>query len=107
MEAVFPAAIAAGTTLVAFNNTCYGRLLKPSPHSETTPLCAADCYRYTLSREGVSVCLTAPSTLEQLEENLAVRDAPPLTDEETGTILAHGDAVYREETVFRRLIRAL
>ncbi|MCI0703278.1 MAG: HEAT repeat domain-containing protein, partial [Planctomycetia bacterium] len=60
---VFPHARERGTSILTFNNTCYGRLLDPSFRP-------SDCFRYTLNTLGVSACFTAPSTLEYLEENL-------------------------------------
>src|SRR5205085_3353992 len=65
---VFPRAAAEGIGLIAFNNTCYGRLLQPRGDRE--PPRAADCYRFTLAQPGVAMCLSAPATLAQLEENL-------------------------------------
>jgi aryl-alcohol dehydrogenase-like predicted oxidoreductase len=100
-QRIFPRAAELGTSLITFNNTCYARLLKrdDAPH-------ASDFYRYTLSHPAVTVCLTAPSTLEQLEENLSAMYDPTLPEERRRCLLAHGDGVYREDTVFRKLVRS-
>jgi hypothetical protein len=101
---VLPRAAASGHGLITFNNTCYGRLLRPRPG--LPPPSAADCYRYTLSQPGVAACLSAPATLEQLQENLdALRD-PALPDDRRRELLEQGAALYQDETVFRRLVRS-
>jgi hypothetical protein len=100
---VFPAAAARGAGLITFNNTCYGRLL--APHGGAAPPSAADCYRYTLAQPGVRCCLSAPATLEQLDENLAALADPELPDDRRRALLTFGEALYREETTFRRLVR--
>jgi hypothetical protein len=53
------------------------------------------------------LCLSAPATLAQLDENLAALRDPVLPDERRQRLLAHGAALYREETIFRRLVRSL
>jgi hypothetical protein len=96
---VFPHALERGTSILTFNNTCYGRLLHDTFQ-------ASDCFRYTLNTPGVSACFTAPSTLEQLEENLdALRD-PHLPEDRRAALLARGEWMYREDTVFRKTVRA-
>jgi aryl-alcohol dehydrogenase-like predicted oxidoreductase len=103
-ERIFPRAVERGTSLLTFNNTCYGRLLKP--HGETPPPTAADCYRYALAQPAVSACWTAPATLEQLEENLTALFDPELPDERRQALRRHGDRVYQEDTIFRKLVRS-
>lgn len=104
-QQVFAKAVERGVGLITFNNTCYGRLLKPQPG--LPPPSAADCYRYTLEQPGVSACLSAPATLEQLDENLAALRDPLLGDERRAALLAQGERVYEEDTIFRKLVRAL
>jgi len=101
---VFPF-VPPGTSLITFNNLCYGRLLRPV--AGLAPPTAADCYRYTLSFPQVSACWSAPATLEQLEENLAVLRDPTLSDEARGHLERFGAALYREEKVFEKLVRML
>jgi aryl-alcohol dehydrogenase-like predicted oxidoreductase len=104
-EKVLPRALERGTSILTFNNTCYGRLLKPQ--GDEPPPGAADYYRYALAHPAVTVCLSAPATLEQLDENLAALHDPALPEERRRRLLAHGAAVYQEDTVFRKLVRAL
>jgi HEAT repeat protein len=101
---VFPRALQTGTSLITFNNTCYGRLLKPQ--DGLVPASAADCYRYTLSQSAVTLCMSAPATQEQLEENLQALRDPELPAERREHLLAVGERVYREDTLFRKLVRA-
>jgi aryl-alcohol dehydrogenase-like predicted oxidoreductase len=54
----------------------------------------------------VSACFTAPATLEQLEENLDALRNPALDDEARERLLERGEWMYREDTVFRKTIRA-
>jgi aryl-alcohol dehydrogenase-like predicted oxidoreductase len=104
-QRILPNAIKLGTSIITFNNTCYGRLLEPrgvlpSPR-------ASDCYRYTLAQPGVTMCLSAPASLDELEENLRALRDPVLPDERRNGLLKSGAEVYEEDTVFRKLIRSL
>lgn len=101
-DRILPAAREKGTTIITFNNTCYGRLLRPEgavPHP-------ADCYRYTLAQPGVTVCLSAPATVEQLEENLQAFHDPALPADRIVPLRSQGDRVYQEDAVFRKLVRS-
>ncbi|HZU35343.1 MAG TPA: aldo/keto reductase, partial [Gemmataceae bacterium] len=100
---VFPRAAQRGTSLLTFSNTCYGRLLQ-SQHGMPAPM-AADCYRYTLAQPGVRACLSAPASAAQLEDNLAALRDPLLPQERRAYLLAFGEKLYEEETVFRKLVR--
>ena len=100
---IFPRAAAIGTGLITFNATCYGRLLGP-PDAGCSAL-AADCYRYSLAQPGVAACLSAPATLDELDHNLVALRHPELPEERKATLRARGDVVYREDVVFRRLVR--
>jgi aryl-alcohol dehydrogenase-like predicted oxidoreductase len=102
-QQVLPQAVVLGTSIITFNNTCYGRLLQPHPGS-SPPRCG-DCYRYSLAQPGVSVCLSAPATLAQLEENLEVLRAPELPAERWQHLVEHGRRVYEEDRVFRQWVR--
>ncbi len=101
---IFPRAVELGTSLISFNNICYGRLLR-SPDG-TPPPPVADFYRYCLEQPGVRLCLSAPATVEQLEENLEALRNPELPEERRRALLEHGAWVYREDTVFYRLVRS-
>jgi HEAT repeat protein len=102
---IFPLAAALGVGLITFNNTCYGRLLRGQTGHPAVS--AADCYRFSLAQPGVSACLSAPATLEQLEDTLAVVRDPALPLDRRDDLERLGAALYEEETIFRRLIRAL
>jgi diketogulonate reductase-like aldo/keto reductase len=104
-ERVFPRAAELGTSLITFNNTCYGRLLEPRD-GRPAPA-AADCYRFSLAQPAVRCCFSAPATLEQLDENLAALRDPSLSEERRQQLEQHGASLYREETIFRRLVRML
>jgi aryl-alcohol dehydrogenase-like predicted oxidoreductase len=101
-DRIFPKAREKGTTIITFNNTCYGRILRP----DDAVASAADCYRYTLAQPGVTVCLSAPATVEQLEENLQALRDPALPAERIGPLRNQGDRVYQEDAVFRKLVRS-
>lgn len=81
--------------IVAFTATCWGKLLQPKlmPHGERPPK-PADCYRFVLSHPDVNVCVTGPSTAEQMEENLASLSAGPLSEEEMARIRRIGQHIY-------------
>jgi len=104
-ERVFPRAAEFGASLITFNNTCYGRLLEPRDGRPSPS--AADCYRFSLMQPAVRCCFSAPATLEQLEENLAALRDPSLPDDRRRRLEEHGASLYREETIFRRLVRVL
>ncbi len=59
-----------------------------------------ECYRFVLSNPHVNVCLTAPRSLKQLEENLAVVPAGPLGDEDMQFMCSFGDAVHAQKKWF-------
>ncbi len=104
-ERIFPLARQRGVSLITFNNTCYGRLLV-SQGGEAAPT-PSDCYRYALSQPAVSLCLSAPATLAQLEENLRALHDPALPADRRDLLLRQGARVYAEDALFRRTVRAL
>lgn len=53
------------------------------------------CYRFVLSNPHVHVCMTAPTNIEQLEENLAAVRQGPLDEEEMRFMREFGQAVHR------------
>ncbi len=56
--------------------------------------------RFVLSNPHVHVCLTAPSTMRQFEENIAALKDGPLDEEEMEFIRDFGDRVRRTKTWF-------
>ena len=104
---VFPLAIETGTTVVSFNNLCYGRLLLPLPGKTELPrIDAVDCYRFALSHPAVAVSLSAPATLAQLDENLAALHDPTLPEERRQRLLQHGASIYEQDRLFQRCVRS-
>lgn len=93
-EQVLPAAQAANIPVIAFTCTRWGTLLTGHPQWVEAIPGAADCYRYALHHSAVHVALTAPATRSQLEENLAVLHAVPLTPEEIDRWQTYGDLIY-------------
>jgi aryl-alcohol dehydrogenase-like predicted oxidoreductase len=80
-----------------FTATCWRKLLKPKlvPAGER-PLTADECYRFVLSHPDVNVCLTAPATAEQMEDNLKALDAGPLDNEEMDRVRRIGKHIYKK-----------
>jgi len=78
-----------------YTATCWRKLLKPRliPPGER-PLSAADCYRFVLSNPDVDLCLTAPATAPQMEDNLKALDAGPLDEEEMARVRRIGKYIY-------------
>ena len=78
-----------------FTATCWRKLIKPKliPAGEQ-PLTAADCYRFVLSNPDVNVCVTAPSTAAQMEDNFKALTAGPLDEEEMARVRRIGRHIY-------------
>ncbi|MBD2355644.1 aldo/keto reductase [Tolypothrix sp. FACHB-123] len=93
-EDVLPTAYQAGIPVVAFTCTRWGSLLTKHPHWQMQPPTAADCYRYALHHPAVNIALTAPKTRQELEANLSVFNAPPLSPEEIAHWREYGDLIY-------------
>jgi aryl-alcohol dehydrogenase-like predicted oxidoreductase len=55
---------------------------------------AAMCYRFVLSNPHVHVCLTAPRSVREFDENLAAVRQGPLSEEEMRFMQEFGDAVH-------------
>jgi len=90
---VYPKAASHDTRIFSFNTTCYGRLLKAG-------IPARDCIRYSLHQKEIDLILTAPSTAEQLAENLSALDAPELTAPQIEAWQKTGDSVYQNNKAF-------
>lgn len=95
-EQVLPAAQQAKIPVVAFTCTRWGSLLKGHPDWHDGVPQAADCYRYALRHPAVSLALTAPQTLKQLEENLSVLESPQLSSETEALWHRYGALIYGE-----------
>jgi len=101
-EDIFPRLAVHNPGIVAYTATRWRRLLK-RPHGwpvDGRVLTAGECYRFVLSNPNVHVCLTAPSNIEHLEQNLAAIRRGPLTDEDMQFMRAFGEAVHAEQRWF-------
>ena len=58
------------------------------------------CYRFVLSNPNVDVCLTAPSNIKQLRENLAALDEGPLSEDDMQFMRKFGDVVHEQKKWF-------
>ena len=61
---------------------------------------AGDTYRFVLSNPNVHVCMTAPSNLKQLEENIAAVQQGPLADTDMIFMREFGQAVHERKKWF-------
>jgi aryl-alcohol dehydrogenase-like predicted oxidoreductase len=94
---IFPHLAAHDPALVSYTATRWGQLARrPRGWPETEPVPTAElAYRFVLSNPHVDVCLSAPSNLRQLEENLAAARKGPLSAGESELMRRFGDAVRR------------
>lgn len=95
---IFPHLPASRPGVVSYTATRWGKLLKRPrgwPGDGRVPT-AGDCYRFVLSNRNVDVCLTAPRSRQQLEENLAAIRLGPLAEDEMDFMRRFGDAVHAE-----------
>jgi len=104
---VLPTARERGAGVLTFSALCYGRLLRKPAGADNTHAVpsAADCYRYSLSQEGVSACLSAPRRQRELEENLAVLSQPELPPDAIAAMKAHGAAIGAENRRWNVILR--
>jgi len=82
--------------VVSYTATRWSYLLRRPrgwPKDKRIPT-AGMCYRFVLSSPYVDVCLTAPSNVEQLEENLAAFRQGPLCEEDMEFMRKFGDVVH-------------
>jgi len=93
-DEVFPSAIQSKTPVVAFTATRWRTLLEPDPAWSGEPPIATDCYRYCLAEPAIHVVLTAPKSIQELEQNVRVLKLPPMSDECRSSWEGLGDLVY-------------
>ncbi len=101
-EEIFPHLQPHNPGVISYTATRWSYLLrrpKNWPKGERVPT-AAMCYRFVLSNPNVDVCLTAPSNVKQLRENLAAIEAGPLSDEDMQFMRTFGDAVHAQKKYF-------
>ena len=100
---VFPVAAAVRMPVVTYTSLRWGALLQSTPDDppgfDVPP--AAMWYRFVLQSPSVAVALAAPDSRAELEEDLAVLDAPgPLSPQEYDRLAAHGRRVRRHGGAF-------
>jgi aryl-alcohol dehydrogenase-like predicted oxidoreductase len=93
-SAVFPRCSELGVGVLTFTNLCYGRMLHKTRVPVSSPVTAADCYRYSLAQPGVHGCIAAPRRYSELAEDLAAVDDPAVTHARIDEMRAHGDEIY-------------
>jgi aryl-alcohol dehydrogenase-like predicted oxidoreductase len=93
---IFPYLTAHNPGVVSYTATRWTALLRrPGGWPEASPVPSAGmCYRFVLSNPHVHVCLTAPRTMHELQENLAAVRQGPLSDEEMEFMHRFGSSVY-------------
>jgi aryl-alcohol dehydrogenase-like predicted oxidoreductase len=101
-QEIFPHLAAHNPGLVSYTATRWTALLRrPRGWPKEGPVPTAGmCYRFVLSNPNVHVCMTAPSNLRQLEDNLAAIRQGPLSEEEMRFMREFGDAVHRRQKWF-------
>ena len=93
-DVVLPAALDTDTPVIAFTCTRWGTLLAGHAEWDGPVPSAADCYRFALAQPAVRVALSAPHSVDELAENVAVLAAPPMSGDERARWRAYGDVVY-------------
>jgi aryl-alcohol dehydrogenase-like predicted oxidoreductase len=101
-EEIFPHLQSHNPGVVSYTAICWRHLLrrpKKWPKDGFLPT-AGMCYRFVLSNPNVHVCMTAPSNIGHLEENVAAFEKGPLTAEELEQMREFGDVVHRAKKWF-------
>jgi aryl-alcohol dehydrogenase-like predicted oxidoreductase len=95
-EEIFPYLTTHHPGVVSYTATRWRQLLRrPSGWPKDGPVPNAGmCYRFVLSNPSVDVCMTAPSNLEQLVENITAIRQGPLTEEDMAFMRRFGDTVH-------------
>jgi aryl-alcohol dehydrogenase-like predicted oxidoreductase len=93
-EQVLPVAQAARLPIVAFTCTRWGTLLKGHPQWNQSSPTAADCYHYVLQNSAIHAALTAPATVNQLQQNLTALTAPRLSIKDVEHWQSYGNLIY-------------
>ena len=100
---VFPLTDGISTPVVTFTGLRWKGLLEATPDDpeDFAPPTAAECYRFCLAHDSVSVALMAAGNREELDANLTILDdwRPP-SQEEMNLIRQHGDRVRKHGREF-------
>lgn len=97
-----------GPGIVTFTSNRWGSLMDAAamPPGEPPPS-AADCYRFVLSHPKVHVACCGPSTMRQLEENLACLEQGPMSDDELERMRRIGSHVYAKGAPWKAQLKAM
>ena len=101
-EDVFPHLAAHRPGVVAYTATRWTALLRRPrgwPKEGRIPT-AGECYRFVLSNPHVDVCMTAPRSSRELEQNLAALARGPLDADDMAFMRRFGDAVHAQRLWF-------
>ncbi|TKJ39106.1 hypothetical protein CEE37_11845 [candidate division LCP-89 bacterium B3_LCP] len=101
-EDVFPYLKEHNPGVVGYTATRWRYLLKRPknwPQEEQIPT-AGQCYRFVLTNPNIHVCMTAPSNIKQLNENLEALQQGPLTEDEMKFMHSFGDEVHHTKRWF-------
>jgi aryl-alcohol dehydrogenase-like predicted oxidoreductase len=101
-QEIFPHLAAHSPAVISYTATRWTYLLRRPrgwPKDGRVPN-AGMCYRFVLSNPNVQVCLTAPRSLREFEENLAAVREGPLGEDEMQHMRDFGDAVHAQKKWF-------
>jgi aryl-alcohol dehydrogenase-like predicted oxidoreductase len=101
-EDIFPHLQAHDPGVVAYTATRWTALLRRPrgwPKHGRVPT-AGECYRFVLSSPHVDVCMTAPRSVRELDQNLAALERGPLDEDEMAFLRQFGDAVHAQRRWF-------
>ena len=102
VEVEFPYLAKYNPGIVSYTATRWRYLIRrPRNWPKDAPIPTAGmCYRFVLSNPHVHVCMTAPSNVNQAEENLEALNQGPLSEEEMEFMRKFGDAVHHTKRWF-------
>jgi aryl-alcohol dehydrogenase-like predicted oxidoreductase len=80
--------------ICAYTATSWRRLLSRPRGWTGDVMTAGDCYRFQLSSPHVDLALMGPSSVQQVDENVAALERGPLSAEEEAWMRAFGQAVH-------------
>jgi aryl-alcohol dehydrogenase-like predicted oxidoreductase len=101
-EEIFPHLEPHRPGVVAYTATRWTALLRRPrgwPKDGRVPT-AGECYRFVLSSPHVDVCMTAPRSVQELEQNVAALAHGPLDEDEMAFLRQFGDAVHAQRRWF-------
>ncbi|MFN0166571.1 MAG: aldo/keto reductase [Bryobacteraceae bacterium] len=97
---IFPSIDGQRTGVISYTATRWTALLRKSPNWAGPVPDAGLCYRFALSHPSVDVCLTAPRSERELEDNVRALERGPLNEDELRFMREFGDAVHARQKWF-------